>query len=588
MAKKPILDLLPRNLEFHNLSHVTLTTAQSKTLGLGLKFRPTLRPPPVCVFENQVQDFCRSVRLHYKYANQSEDPDFNPKLYVKSGWNPPRENPDLEDNLYKLRRELLEDFQKNFPRWKNNLSREERSGLRELKANPTVRVLATDKNLGPALVSAEWLEKETLKHLNDTNSYAIVTKDDWTLRRQKVIENRERLIKTYSSFLPPNSHKFLRSLDNNSRSFDPAKFYIIPKIHKSPIAGRPIAASHSYITRPISIFVDELVKPSIKMPTVLRDSGELIQCLEKVELPVNSLLVTADVSSLYPNIDIKKAIIALDLLLREANTAQTPLLVQLTRLIFENNFLKSEFNSDVIYHQTFGIAMGTPFAVTAANAFMYYHERDIITSYSRYLCLYKRFIDDIFVIWDGPREILLEFITAINSKDERIKITFEISDSKISFLDLLLFKDSAHKTLQYSTYQKPLNKYLYIPYESFHPASNKKAFIKGELMRYARNSSTFCSFNETRLLFWRRLRLRGYPAKFLLPVFREINYSNRKKWFAKSNRLSNRLSKQRRVVFKSTLNCSHVKIKNIILKTLPNLSTIVSYKSTNTLAHLCK
>ena len=130
-------------------------------------------------------------------------------------------------------------------------------------------------------------------------------------------------------------------MDNISSSFDPAKFYIIPKIQKSPIAGRPIAASHLYITRPISIFVDELVKPSIFMPTVLCDSGELIQCLEKVELPANCLLVTVDVSSLYPNIDTKKAIIALDLLLREGKVAQTPLLVQLTRLVFENNFLKS-------------------------------------------------------------------------------------------------------------------------------------------------------------------------------------------------------------------------------------------------------
>ena len=127
-----------------------------------------------------------------------------------------------------------------------------------------------------------------------------------------------------------------------TRSIDPAKFYIIPKIHKSPMARRPIAASHSYITRPISIFVDELVKPSIYMPTLLLDSGELIQCLENIELPVNCLLVTADASSLYPNIGTKKAIIALDLLLREGKVAQTPLLVQLTRLlIFENGFLKS-------------------------------------------------------------------------------------------------------------------------------------------------------------------------------------------------------------------------------------------------------
>ena len=103
-------------------------------------------------------------------------------------------------------------------------------------------------------------------------------------------------------------------------------------------------------------------------------------------------------------------------------------------------------------------------------------------------------------------------------------------------------------------------------------------------MRYARNSSTFRSFDETRQLSWKRLRLRGYPARFLLPVFREIIYSNRSKWFSKARRLS----RHRTVVFKSTYNCSHVGIKKVILKHLPNLSSIVSYKSTNTLAHLCK
>ena len=152
-------------------------------------------------------------------------------------------------------------------------------------------------------MSTDWVEKETLKHLNDTKSYAKVTKDDCTFRRQKVIETRDKPVYSYYRFLPPNSLKFLRNLDDSPRSFDPAKFYIIPMIHKSPIAGRPIAASHSYITRSISILVEELVEPNLTMPMVLRDSGELIQCLEKVELPANCLLVTADVSSLYLNID---------------------------------------------------------------------------------------------------------------------------------------------------------------------------------------------------------------------------------------------------------------------------------------------
>ena len=57
--------------------------------------------------------------------------------------------------------------------------------------------------------------------------------------------------------------------------------------------GRPIAASHSYITKPISIFVDALVKPKIRMSTVHTDSSELICLLENAVLPnSNCFLVT--------------------------------------------------------------------------------------------------------------------------------------------------------------------------------------------------------------------------------------------------------------------------------------------------------
>ena len=85
-----------------------------------------------------------------------------------------------------------------------------------------------------------WKLNEIVKHLNDTKSYS----KDLTLRFQRVIETKEILANSYSRFLPPNSLKFLRSLDKNTRSVYPAKFYIIPKIHKSPMAERPIAASN--------------------------------------------------------------------------------------------------------------------------------------------------------------------------------------------------------------------------------------------------------------------------------------------------------------------------------------------------------
>ena len=70
--------------------------------------------------------------------------------------------------------------------------------------------------------------------------------------------------------------------------------------------------------------------------------------------------------------------------------------------------------------------METPFAVTEANAFMYLHEKDIVDRYSSYLILYKGFIDDILAIWDGPKDTLLEFLDALNSKRDRIKLTFSL------------------------------------------------------------------------------------------------------------------------------------------------------------------
>ena len=62
--------------------------------------------------------------------------------------------------------------------------------------------------------------------------------------------------------------------------------------------------------------------------------------------------------------------------------------------------------------------------------------------------------------------------------------------------------------------------YPRIPFETFHPSS------KGTLL----NSFSFASFAETREKFWKRLRVRGYPLRFLPPLFRAIRYSDRKGW----------------------------------------------------------
>ena len=48
-----------------------------------------------------------------------------------------------------------------------------------------------------------------------------------------------------------------------------------------------------------------------------------------------------------------------------------------------------------------------------------------------------------FEPWEGPKEILIEFLSCLYSKNDRIKLMYYVIDeSGISFLDLFLYKDA--------------------------------------------------------------------------------------------------------------------------------------------------
>ena len=98
---------------------------------------------------------------------------------------------------------------------------------------------------------------------------------------------------------------------------------------------RPITASCSYITRPISVLVDAYLKPVLSLPTVLRDS-EVIADVDRKVLLAHCILFTADAVNLYPSINTKRAILAMNTLLGEHEAQKTPLLTTLLRLVPDN------------------------------------------------------------------------------------------------------------------------------------------------------------------------------------------------------------------------------------------------------------
>ena len=83
------------------------------------------------------------------------------------------------------------------------------------------------------------------------------------------------------------------------------------------------------------------------------------------------------------------------------------LLQRALRLILtENSF---QFNGRD-YLQIHGTAMGTKMAVAFANIFMAKVETEIISQSTLKPLVWKRFIDDIFTLWNTTRERILQFI----------------------------------------------------------------------------------------------------------------------------------------------------------------------------------
>ncbi|KAJ3925852.1 MAG: hypothetical protein NXY57DRAFT_906558, partial [Lentinula lateritia] len=84
--------------------------------------------------------------------------------------------------------------------------------------------------------------------------------------------------------------------------------------------------------------------------------------------------------------------------------------------------------------------------------------------------------------------------------------------------------DSVPLPIVTRVFQKALNAYLYIPWNSCHSNDSKRAWVKGELIQYIRISSRIEDFAKIRKEFGIRLHARGYPGRWLENVFEEVSY----------------------------------------------------------------
>ena len=275
------------------------------------------------------------------------------------------------------------------------------------------------------------------------------------------------------------------------------KFYTRAKIHKIGNPERPVVSSVNCHTYNISRYVNFHLQPIVEsIPSYVRDITDFLQKLGKVKnIPHDCLLVTLDVKSLYTNIPNNECIKAA----KEAydnhpnKTVVTKVIITfLTLMLTLNNIF---FNS-INYLRIMRYAMGTICAPAYTNIFMAQFEKQHIYPYIKNKSiLYLRYIDDIFIIWTGTKQVLLIFLENLNSKHKTIKFEHNISHSKISFFDTLIYKDK-NNSFQATLYRKSTDQQSYLHAHSDRPKSLKRSIPYSQALRIKIICSTLTEYKK--------------------------------------------------------------------------------------------
>ena len=304
-------------------------------------------------------------------------------------------------------------------------------------------------------------------------------------------------------------------------------FYIIPKVHKPRLVGRPIVSSLNWITTPAARLLSLALQPLVlDEPTILQDSFQLILELERLRFDPGAPIwfVTGDVESLYTNIPTDEVLDAID-------WSKVPPLGPPDQTVDPRALLQCIFAHTIFRYgrrglrQINGFPMGIGCAPECANLYMAHIEREVRRPPA--VKLFKRYIDDYFIIFQGTLEQLDAYLELYNRLRPSIRITWNKSYYSFDFLDIRGYKGLRWKLegrIDTYTFQKPLNRYLYLTYRSFHLPYHRKSFIRGELYRYVKLSSDLEAFLETKKEFFYRLRRRGYPVTFLNCLFKTVRY----------------------------------------------------------------
>ena len=528
----------------HNFSDMVMTEDMKSLLNHGLGFVPTPRLLNKSELVSDLHRYERRMRWKEFFylddkAEENERKETNVFKKVKNNLPPTRPSQPLADYLGAVRSDVIGSSTASAH---PNLTPGEMKAIEELKVaqrNGQIQIKPVDKGGGVALMNTTDYIKEMEKQLK-----VKFTNHDGTLL-PFYVQATEKDLAAYKNDIARALKLGLKEGYVSSSDFramtpngEPGRLYGLPKVHKTIKPGeqippcRPIVSNSGSNTEAISYFVDHHAKEVTKnIASFVEDSPDLLRTFaienKQGPQPSGSFPVTVDVVGLYTNIPAQGdegGIQAFQEAMETRTDKSVPTwyLILLLNLVLEANVFT--FNGK-LFRQCIGTAMGTRVAPTYACLFMAWLEvKKLLRNWTGTTPhLWRRFIDDIFFIWYGNEEELLQFINHLNTQHSYIKFTatYDIEERSVPFLDMRVFIDS-EGWIQTDLFKKDTARCQYLLPSSCHPNHVTKNIPYSLAYRLLRICSKSDSFQDRLEELRHDLLSRCYPAKVIEDSFRRV------------------------------------------------------------------
>ena len=559
-----------------NITGSQSSNAELNLFSKGKQFAPVELDPPIIRMQKELNRFFRIVRIKWLFYEKPDSrTELERKFYEKSDWQPPKASVEVEN--------FITDIQHKFdnlkpPRWiKDNLSKCERNLLKEISKDTQHVYMWEDK--GPSftkMTKEQYLEAGN-KEINNRAFYEEVqidpsseVKRENDILVQKMIENKEISDKV-GEFLMSGGDKL-------------SKFYHLLKTHNIPtdvdnpsqwlqengFPIRGIISGRGSPTERLSGFIDHFLQPGMKsLGTFLKDTKHTLQIISRLndqiengDLSLDGVnLVSLDVNKMYNNITENLGKSACEKYLQSRpvlstqsanqktdNFVTTVSLMKGLDLCLKNNYFCYDGK---VYRQTGGVGTGSKMAPPYACIAMGDYEKEVFNSGNDMLdlvLLWKRFIDDIFLLFKGSKdecELFLEWLNSIMPGVINLKCNF--SEDTLEFLDLkIMIKNGKLET---ELYVKPTNLQLFLDYSSNHPTHCKDAIVYCQALRVVERCSEPSSVQPHLENLRNKFIERKYPAELVERQFQKASSKDRKALIFQQRKQKEGEDKKVRLIF---------------------------------------